>query len=59
MLAFRIIGTIAVGISCLTAVIKNINIFSGPHSSSDYMIVGTTLWGWAWRAFVIVALWII
>ena len=59
MLVFRIIGTIFVGFSCFTAMVKNINIFGGHNSSDDLFVAGTTVWGWLWRAFVIVALWII
>lgn len=58
MLVFRILGTIFVGISCLTAFIKNVNVFVG-HESDDALIIGTTIYGLLWRAFVIVALWII
>ena len=59
MLVFRILATILVGISCLTAVIKNINIFGGRKSSDDYFVVAAIIYGWLWRAFVIVALWLI
>jgi hypothetical protein len=59
MLVFRILGTIFVGLSCLTAMFKNINIFGGRNSSDDWFVAGTTVWGWLWRAFVIVALWVI
>ena len=55
MLVFRILGTIFVGISCLTAFSKNINIFT----DSNKLVVMSTLYSWLWRALVIVALWII
>ena len=59
MLVFKILGTIFLGLSCLTAMFKNINIFGGRNSSDDWFVIGTTVWGWLWRAFVIVALWVI
>ena len=58
MLVLRIIATVIIGISCLTCALKNINIFSyGPHPNRDVIIV--TIWGWLWRAFIIVAIWLI
>lgn len=61
MLVIRIIGTVIVGLSCFTAFIKNCAIFK--HCETDKEIVlktyGWTIYGWLWRAFIIVALWII
>ena len=58
MLVLRIIATIIMGISCLTCAVKNINIFSyGSHPNRDVIIV--TICGWLWRAFIIVAIWLI
>ena len=59
MLVFRVLATIFIGISCLTAIIKNINIFGGDTGTHDVVVIMSTAWGWLWRAFVIVALWLI
>ena len=59
MLVLRIIATIVMGISCLTCAIKNINIFGGRGPKNDYYVVATIVWGWLWRAFIIVAVWLI
>ena len=59
MLVFRILGTIFIGISCITTFIKNISVYSGKGKYDDACIIATTGYGWLWRAFVIVALWLI
>lgn len=59
MLVLRIIATIIMGISCLTCAVKNINIFGGRNPSDDYFVVAAIIWGWLWRAFIIVAIWLI
>ena len=62
MLALRIIGTVLVGISCMSCLIKNINVFSDtkkPDVVDNWFVVISTGIGWAWRAFIIVALWLI
>lgn len=61
MLVFRILGTIFVGLSCITTMIKNANCFSQGHDKNiEKMLTWiATVWGWLWRAFVIVALWLI
>ena len=58
MLVFRILGTVFVGISILTMLFKN----AGLATDDDLNIKLFSLWsvwGLAWRAFVIVALWMI
>ena len=55
MLVFRILGTVFTGLSCVSCFFKNINIFS----KSDKSVIVATVYGWLWRALVIVALWII
>lgn len=58
MLVFRIIATILMGISCITAACKNISIFGQtPHPTRDVIIAINI--SWLWRAFVIVAIWLI
>lgn len=60
MLVFRILGTVLVGLSCLTAFLKNCTIFK--ELNEDKLVrnvCGWTIYGWLWRAFVIVALWVI
>ena len=57
MLALRIIATVFVGISIFTTWAKNTNIWSSSDDNS--MSVVATIYGWLWRAFVIVALWVI
>lgn len=64
MLAIRIIGTVLIGISAFTAFLKNINIWGdrkgfGVRLADDIPVIISTLIGFLWRAFVIVALWII
>lgn len=59
MLVFRILATIFMGISCVTALVKNINIYAGRGEHSDVTVIISTIYGWAWRAFVIVAIWLI
>ena len=61
MLALKIIATVFVGLSCITAFIKNILVLRDEKTDKFYFksIIGATLYGWLWRALVIVALWII
>ena len=60
MIVFRILATIFVAISCITTFIKNVNVFNNAKDNFDFKaIIVTTIWGWLWRAFVIVALWVI
>ena len=56
MLALRIIGTVLIGFSCFTCLFKNIGMFS---DRKDRYVIGWTAYGWLWRAFIIVALWVI
>lgn len=61
MLALRIIATVLLALSCSTCFFKNINVFDShdTRSSYDKYVIIATLWGWLWRAFVIVAVWLI
>ena len=59
MLVFRILATVFVGISCITAFIKNICVYYNEGKFDDACIIATSIYGWLWRAFVIVALWLI
>lgn len=61
MLALKIVATVLLGLSCITTFIKNINIFedSNEKGFNTKAIVLFTLWGWLWRAFCIVAIWLI
>ena len=56
MLALRIIATILMGISCLTAFFKNISIFA---DEKVRWVVIPTIYGWLWRAFIIVVVWLL
>lgn len=55
MLALKILATIFVAISLITAYTENQTLFEGENKA----ILLTTLWGWLWRAFVIVVIWLI
>lgn len=57
MLALRIIATVFMGLSFLTTWIKNSNVWS--RTDENGMCLGVTLYGWLWRAFVIVVIWVI
>ena len=56
MLALRIIATILMGISCLTAFFKNISIFG---DEKNRWVIIPTIHGWLWRAFIIVVVWLL
>jgi len=60
MLALKIIGTVFIGISCITAFIKNVYMFrdSNDETFNHKAIIFSNLYSWLWRAFVIVALWV-
>ena len=55
MLVLRVVATILVAISFITAYMKNNSLFEGEKKA----IAATTLWGWLWRAFIIVVIWVI
>ena len=60
MLWLRIVATVFMGISCMTCLIKNINIYSNtqnPSNNDNIEVAIATIYGWLWRAFVIVAIW--
>lgn len=62
MLALRIIATVIMGISCLSCFVKNVSVYTDTlHPDlKEYVYVGVaTAYGWLWRAFIIVALWLI
>lgn len=62
MLVFRIIATCFVGLSVFTSFLKNCTIFKDIVDDDSRLVRrvgGWTLYSWLWRAFVIVALWII
>ena len=58
MLVFRILTTVFISISIFTALLKNIAVINDKEAQ-----VGATvfycLWSVLWRAFVIVAVWVI
>ena len=58
MLVLRIIATIFIALSVLTAVLKNARVSIESENQTLYFIV-TTSYSALWRAFVIVALWLI
>ena len=47
------------GLSCITTFIKNVNVYANKGKFDDACIIVTSIYGWLWRAFVIVALWVI
>lgn len=62
MLVFRILATVFLSISCVMCLIKNINIFSDTKHNDrldNILVITSTAIGWSWRAFVIVAVWVI
>ena len=59
MLVFRILATIFVGLSCITTFIKNVSVYHGKGKFEDACIIAATTYGWIWRAFVIVTIWLI
>ena len=59
MLVFRILATVFVGISCFTCFIKNVVFFKDDEKYQLAKVSIWTIYGWLWRAFVIVSLWVI
>ena len=60
MLVWRIIATVIMGISCLTCLIKNINLYADtqhPENSGSIEIAIACIYGWIWRAFIIFVIW--
>lgn len=55
MLALRIIATVLVSISVITGIVKDV----GTIETNDTALLFAMLWSILWRAFVIVALWVI
>ena len=62
-MVWRILLTVFLGISCLTCLLKNVNIFGRSSKGTDAIdigfVVATTLYGWLWRATCIVGIWMI
>ena len=54
MLALKIICTVFLGISVIGSFFKNIVAFEG-----DREVFGFSIYGWLWRALVIVTLWLL
>ena len=54
MIALKIICTVFLGISIIGSFFKNLVAFD-----KDSQVIGFTLYGWAWRALVIVTLWLV
>ena len=62
MLVFRILATVFVGLSVITGFFKNCAMFvdkNGDELKSVKGLIFFSAWSILWRAFVIVALWII
>lgn len=59
MLAFRILGTIFVGISVFTGILKNFGALDTTDETSFIVNCLVSVWSVCWRTFVIVALWLI
>ena len=62
MVAFRIVSTVLLGISCITCFFKSWALVSYgeqySHPNFKHFIY-ILLWGLLWRSFVIVAIWVI
>ena len=61
MLVFRILATVLVGISFITGLLKNLVMFCGRKDTEPALgvCIGFSVWSIIWRAFVIVAIWIV
>ncbi len=59
MLALRIIATVLLGISCVTGFCKNILSLREGDNYWTKAIILSSLWGWLWRAFIIVVVWLL
>lgn len=62
MLVFRIIATVFVALSMFTSILKNICFFNDLEIESNnlaIMFVFANLYCVLWRAFVIVAIWLV
>ena len=57
MLVFRILSTVFIGISYITLMMKNVVLFSDDTKMDRFAC--WTLWGVAWRTFIIVSIWLI
>lgn len=60
MLTLRVLATIFVGISFISALIKNINVFQYGYSErkkENAYIFLSTFYGWMWRILVLITIW--
>ena len=55
MLALAILSTIFLGLSCITALIKNEQML--PHE--DVAFIGWTVYSLLWRSLAIVSIWVL
>ena len=60
-MVFRILGTIFMSLSFLSMAIKNASVASSTEDNPTGVttFIGLSTWGILWRAFIIVALWLI
>lgn len=60
-MVFKIISTVFIAISCLTTLLKNCVMFKDIQDDRKLTrsVAFWTIYGWLWRAFVIVSLWLI
>lgn len=59
MLTFAIITTIFLGVSCITAVIKNFGALDVTDGTSAIICLFACMWSLAWRAFAITSVWML
>ena len=60
MLVFRIIGTVLMAYSIISTFCKNAKVCqTGKNEWNLKAFTIFTIWGWLWRAFIIVAIWVI
>lgn len=55
MLILKILSTVFIGISCLTALIKNLLLLN----SNIYNFIFANLYGLCWRALAITTIWLL
>ena len=59
MLTFAIITTVFLGISCITAVIKNFGALDVTDGTSFIVCLLVCIWSLGWRAFAITTIWLL
>ena len=57
MLVFKILSTVFLGISFLTALLKNIALFDGTLNGARNSIVISVFYSFAWRVLAILTIW--